>query len=709
MLSDKAAASTEASVIFASAAPAGVSLMVDKKLMSYSTADVAKSYETVSAQVYGYLCTATVTTENGSEIDFKDRYYLHDNSLAMSRTAEVMAVGQGDFGFETVYSFGSAETSKDYSAFDYFIPSILYKDSRDMTSGAQGSNLNVPKMYVKETRTGLPLAMLRDRESGYSLAIAHLEPQITVNGKLYGGSNGNADNALQYGSIGYSSEGGMSVDFCYPSAELQGSGWTRIYHEMEVGSSHTYKVSILPDKQDTYAKSMTETFKSAFNAESPAVAQDVDIDSIYNDNLEVFNATYKEFDTDGIVEAGVPFSLDLTSSDTYGDWSSSQGYTFQMGFIGQQTSIGYFLLSEGVETNDSALEDKGRTMLDFWASSKIMNTVLPPVWWDPVNGSTTASGAARNYPSFLRCFVDGMEGMLDACVYAKSNNVAGYESWEAAVLKVGNWMAENQNDDGSYYRAYETDGSVCTRTVGNTWQGTSKLNTPVAVRFLVRLYEYTGEQKYYDAAVRAAEFSYQNLYLDREKYVGGTPNNPNTFDKEAAIYALYCFDAAYELTGEEKYLEAAEHAAISALSWVYCYDFAVPSGSDADINTFADGGVSGFSLIATGHSGADNYSSVLYYEFYKLYLHTEDEFYLNAAYFLQQNTKLSSDYNGEVGYSFRALCPEATGVVVFSLGGSGAKLWLVWCGVVNIQPIVYMRSTFGEADVAALRLRLSSQ
>lgn len=348
------------------------------------------------------------------------------------------------------------------------------------------------------------------------------------------------------------------------------------------------------------------------------------------------------------------------------------------------------------------MTDKGRTMLDFWASSKIMSTTLPSVWWDPNNGDTTASGAARNYPSFLRCFVDGMEGMLDACVYAKKNNVAGYESWEAAVLKVGSWMAENQNEDGSYYRAYETNGTVCTRTDEATWQGTSKLNTPVAVRFLVRLYEYTGEQKYYDAAVKAAEFSYNNLYLDREKYVGGTPDNPNTVDKEASIYALYCFDAAYELTGEEKCLEAAEHAAISALSWVYCYDFAVPSGSDADINTFADGGVSGFSLIATGHSGADNYSSVLYYEFYKLYLHTQDIFYLNAAYFLQQNTKLSSDYNGEVGYAFRALCPEATGVADFSLGGGGSRLWLSWCGVVNIQPIVYMRSTFGEADISAL-------
>ena len=70
------------------------------------------------------------------------------------------------------------------------------------------------------------------------------------------------------------------------------------------------------------------------------------------------------------------------------------------------------------------MTDKGRTMLDFWASSKIMSTTLPSVWWDPNNGDTTASGAARNYPSFLRCFVDGMEGMLDACVYAKKNNVA---------------------------------------------------------------------------------------------------------------------------------------------------------------------------------------------------------------------------------------------------------------------------------------------
>ena len=702
-LSNADEAAAQEDILFEAAAPAGVTVMVNKTLMSHSAVDVSAKYEQISAQKYGYLCTATVSTENGSQIAFSDRYYLQDGTFALARRAEVVAVGQGDFGFQTVYSFGSTDPQKQHTEFDYFIPSILYKDSRDMAAGAPGSNLGVPKMYVKETRTGLPLSMLRDKETGYSIAIAHLEPQINVNGKLYGGSDGNADNDLQYGSIGYSSENGMSVDFCYPCAEVPLNNM-RIYHEITKGNAHEYKLSILPEHQDSYAKSMTNTFKAAFAAESPAVAQDVDIDAIYDDNIEVFTNTYKEFDVNGsIVEAGVPFSLDLTTPDTYGDWSSSQGYSFQFGFIGQQTSIAFNLLRTGIETGDAEMERQGRTMLAFWSSSKVMSDALPPSWWDPNNGSSTTPGTARYYPSFLRCIVDGLEGMLDACVWARNNGVSGYEAWESALLKVGSWLAEHQNDDGSYYRAYRTNGTVWQEASDPaTYQGTSKLNTPVAIRLLVRLYEYTGEEKYSAAAEKAAEFSYNNLYLDREKYVGGTPDNPNTVDKEAAIYALYGFDAAYELTGEQKYLDAAEHAAVSALSWVYCYDFAVPGGVNEDINTFHDGGVSGFSLIATGHSGADNYSAVLYYEFFKMYLHTGDEFYRDAAYFLQQNTKLSSDYNGEIGYAFKALCPEATGVADFSLGGSGAKLWLVWCGVVNIQPIGYMRDTFGEADIAAL-------
>ncbi len=707
VLSAKDAASTEASVMFVSETPAQVTVMTNKSVLNYRTADFAASYSSVQEQSYGWLCTATVTTENGSEIRFEDSYYvLADGAFALSRRTQVVTAGSGDQGFETLFSMADPGGATSANGFDFFIPSILYKDTQEMTGGALASNLNVSKVYIKETRTGLPLAMLRDSERTYSVALAHFEPKIDVGTTLGGGSNGDADNGLQYGSIGYSVTSGVSVDFCYPSAEGPstydaGAGWKRVFHEMTAGTVQEYKVSVIPEKQSTYAKSMTETFKTAFEAESPAIAEDVDIDQVYDDNIEVFNKTYAEFGTGSVTAAGVPWSIDLDTPEEYGDWSTSEGYSFQMGFVGQQTSVGYNLLAAGTAAENDEMIAQGKAILNFWTSDTIMSGELPHVWWDPREDAT--AGSTRGYPSFLRCFVDGMEGILDAYIFAVENGDTdpSVTQWYNAVNKIGVWMIENQNDDGSFYRAYETNGEVCTRQDDTRYQGTSKLNTPVAIRFLVRMYENTGDTRYREAAVKAAEFSYNELYIGLEKYVGGTPDNPNTVDKEAAIYAMYGFDAAYELTGEEKYLEAAQHAAVSALSWVYCYDFAVPSGSsDANINCFAEGGVSGFSLIATGHSGADNYSAALYYEFFKMYLYTEEEFYLHAAQFLQQNTKLSTDYKGELGYAFRAIGPEATNVSDFSFGTVG--VWLPWSGIVNIQPIGYMRATFGNADIADL-------
>ena len=329
-----------------------------------------------------------------------------------------------------------------------------------------------------------------------------------------------------------------------------------------------------------------------------------------------------------------------------------------------------------------------------------MSDRLPIVWWDPLN--TDTAGRTRGYPSFLRCFVDGMEGILDAYKLAHKNG-EDREKWLAALVKVADFLAENQNDDGSYYRAYFTDGTVCTDTSDKNYQGTSKLNTPVAIRFLAKMYELTGDEKYREAAVNAAEFSYAELYLKLEKYVGGTPDNANTVDKEAAIYAMYGFNAAYALTDDERYLRAAEHAATSAMSWVYCYDFACPGSDETNkINPFTEGRTSGFSIIATGHSGADNYSAFMYYEMFKLYVFTGNEFYLEAAKLLEINTKLSTDYNGKMGWKYRAIGPEATNISDFNFSTVG--VWLPWSGIANIKPIGYMEDTFGNADIMSLEL-----
>ena len=221
------------------------------------------------------------------------------------------------------------------------------------------------------------------------------------------------------------------------------------------------------------------------------------------------------------------------------------------------------------------------------------------------------------------------------------------------------------------------------------------------------MFEHTGEQKYKDAALRAAEFSYNELYLKLGKYVGGTPDNPNTVDKEAAIFALYGFNAIHEVTGDPKFLKAAEHAANCAMSWTYCYDFAIPNRDEKDAakNPFTQGGITGFSIIATGHSGADNFIAYMFYEMYKLYIKTGNKLYLHMAKLLQNNTKLNTDFDGRMNYKYHAFMPEATNVA--DLAFRSVSLWLPWASIANIEPIIHLEEAFGEKDIFRINMSLS--
>ena len=80
-----------------------------------------------------------------------------------------------------------------------------------------------------------------------------------------------------------------------------------------------------------------------------------------------------------------------------------------------------------------------------------------------------------------------------------------------------------------------------------------------------------------------------------------------------------------------------------------------------------------------------------------MYLLTGDEFYLEAAKLLQNDTKLCTDYNGEIGYKYRAMMPEATNVAEFKFRSVGC--WLPWSSVANIEPIANLEEAFGVNDI----------
>ncbi len=669
----------------------------------YEDGEMASPYTDISTSSGKVYAGAELTSPGGSVFRISDTYEASDeDAIVISREVSVVSASGSEPGFASVYvlEHGSPVGNGEY---EYFIPSILYRDTDCMRQGAVASDLDFPRVMVKETRCGLPMVMLRDSMNRKAFSLSHLHPRISVGGYAGGGVPGEVCDSLQFGSLGYLMEPRKGVAFRYPSAEgpftyeplpehKRGQPvWSDRYHSVSPAISHRYSLLLIPDRSESYNDAMSRSFATAYKLENPAVAP-MDMDAVYQQNIDMFKNEYKVFGTGDIRAAGVPWSLNLPDA-------SGRVYTFQMGFVGQQLPVGFHMYRYGLDNDDPATAEMGKSIVDFWVSDAVMKDYFPIVWWDPVDDDT--AGHTRGYPTFLRCMTDGMEGLLDAWRISVAYGQP-QRRWFDALCRVGENLVARQNEDGSFFRAYATDGTIAQEYDRNT-HADSRLNTPVAVRFLAKMYDATGDDRYRQAAVKAAEYSYRELFGKMGKYVGGTPDNPNTVDKEAAVYAMYAFDSAHDLTGDPKFLRAAEHAAMCMMSWVYCYDYRLPNrdGADASQNPFANGGITGFSLISTGHSGADNYLSFTFFGMFRLYVKTGNELYLHMARFLQNNTKLNSDYDGRLGYHYRAFMPEATNVADFAFRSVGA--WLPWSSIANIEPIVQLEEAFGCSDLMQLK------
>ena len=681
--------------------PTPATLMTVSGSAKSDLATTSVAYDSAVFKDNNVSCQAQVTTDKGTSFLVNDIYYVENETFLVERTVSVISNTGNETGFASVYKMIDIDggTKEDY---EFFIPSILYKDSCALESTSIMAKM-IDANYVKETRCGTPLAMIRSKDDGYSIGIVHVNPKISSDENKYK-INYVVSNSQNYGSLGFTlasdGEYPVSLDFVYPSTETpisyETSGPVRRYHEITEGTEHSYTLGILLQKSDLYSEAMTDTYLKAISLEEIEIA-DVNLDKVYELNMELYEKLYVYYEgADGKYSSGLPFAVNVKDFDDF------YAVSFQMGFIGAQTAIAAELIWDGILNEKNNSLKIGQEILDFWTSDYVYESILPPSWWQPADDGNV--GASTGYPSFLRCFVDGAEGMLNACIYAREANL-DHDNWEEAMLKIADFLVENQNHDGSYYRAYNVDGTVCTDTLSEAYQGTSKLNTPVAVRFLCNVYDYTNDTKYRNAAIKAADFCYEQLYCELGKYVGGTPDNPNVADKEAAIYALFAFSSVYDMTGDEKYYPALEHAAVSAMSWIYTYDFSVPYSSISvydKLNIFKEGNTAGWSIIATGHSAIDVFGASAYYELFKQYLRSGDEAYQMMAGLLQNNTKKAMDLSGERGYLYGGFALEACNVAdqVFYTAENG--VWLPWISAAFMEPMIHMKDTFGNYDVYAL-------
>ena len=118
---------------------------------------------------------------------------------------------------------------------------------------------------------------------------------------------------------------------------------------------------------------------------------------------------------------------------------------------------------------------------------------------------------------------------------------------------------------------------------------------------------------YKKAALKAADY-YADRHLDMtEPYWGGTLD-ATCEDKEGAWGAFQGFMAAYEYTGQQKYLDWAQHAGDVVLSYTVVWDIPMPPGRMAD-HFFKSRGWTG---VSAQNQHLDVYGVLTTPQFYKL-------------------------------------------------------------------------------------------
>jgi hypothetical protein len=687
------------SVSFSLSRPAGAGFVCNaEEPMSLELLDgsgatnwLAANYRSVVRDGRSLRCAGEIRSAAGTVFEFADTYSpaTNENSFLLTREVTVQTPSANDVGFMTRFSLRPAASSvlRDH---DFFIPGVWYQDNRFVPARALAANLADEVFLIREDRMALPLVMMRDKRSGNTVTLVHISPDGSTCLNDYAAGRV-IDGRIQVASLGVRWQQNPAVEFCYPATEGErtylrprtpgGSRnaapakcWAERFHPVQSGVKHSYTILINLGVEPDFPRAMRQAWQMAFANLHPPVAK-ADIPACYEASIKLISDWSRSYPGGS---AGLPFRLKLPGGELEGD----QHVNFQMGFVGQQLPLAYHLLRYGLQNHHEEIIRKGEAMVDFWAANSPMPSGLPRTWFD-----VYPQPHWRNYNTFLRVASDGMVGALMAWDVMQSAGRPKPE-WLKFCRGYGDWLIQHQKADGSWYREYDWNSQAVNQ---------GKQNTTHPIRFLVDLSLATGDKKYLLAAQRAGEWSYRNVH-EAFAYVGGTADNPNVMDKEAGFLAMDAFLALHDATGEQRWLAAAAQAGDFAETWVYSWNVPIPA-EDASATYPKGCTTTGFSLIATGHSGADLFMAAAPFFYYRLYLETGDAHYADMARQLLYDTKQAMDINGSLGYGHTGLCTEALSLA--PPRGHGVNTWLPWLTWAMIEPIARLQDAYGMMDAPA--------
>ncbi|MCL6442590.1 MAG: AGE family epimerase/isomerase [Alicyclobacillus sp.] len=515
--------------------------------------------------------------------------------------------------------------------FRFFVPSCLYTYGKDTP----------PSRSFMDDRMAYPMIVAYNTSTGQSLSVSRHTLPTKANRPVREPGQLQFLQETDIGSLGYlladSGEVHLTVDWPYHegpiSAAIDSSlspctafyplpklTWsTETTYDIFLRNTHDFATAAFEAFEQMMVMTQVEPVKLPFSTR-----ESIDY------RLLSLAKTYKEW-ADG--EAG--FFINFDPRHGYDSAPSGFGTSFhtipsnsydgilEYGFTGRQLNAAYTLVREH-GSGDHAGEwiERGQKVINTFVKHCVHETgfvyslynsrTMSPVFTignpDPTLQLHYVAIPGARPGNYLRCMVEPMSDLLlNYQLYQAKGQV--HPDWLAACIRFGDFLLRIQNPDGSWYRAYEPDGTPLHSTDPIRADSVrSRASTAVPVAFLVALGKELADdgERFLHAAKRAGDYVMEH-HVQYDHYHGGTLDNPNVVDKEAAMYAMSALVSLHEYFRDEKYLIGAVRAAKLAVTWNFIWDVPHIPGTPLDREQFKSRGFGGINSI-WGGGAVDIYS-----------------------------------------------------------------------------------------------------
>ncbi|HZQ10604.1 MAG TPA: hypothetical protein VFD70_28755, partial [Anaerolineae bacterium] len=416
--------------------------------------------------------------------------------------------------------------------------------------------------------------------------------------------------------------------------------------------------------------------------------------------------TYREWGEDGAA-----FFFNFNPEGGYDSPSTGFGTSFnevemeesqqilEYGFTGRQLNAAYTL----ARTRGGEWFERGRRTIDFFArhcatENGWLYTIYHIGKRRPLFTVGDPNGRVMHYlavspepANYLRMMVEAAFDLLLNVRLFRAHEIQS-ERWLEVCRRFADFLLEHQNADGSWYRAYTPEGKAIR---GHGWFGedeaAAKSATAIPISYLLALADEAQTEVYRDAARRAGEYVlYHNVAADH--YQGGTLDNPNVVDKEAALYAMHALLSVYDAFDEPLFLKGAERAAQLAVTWNFIWNVPHVSGTRLARAGVESTGWGAINSIWGGGVG-DIYTLFFLADLCHLAHYTGEPFYAQVAEWVAHGTQQLLSYPGDLmGFADIGMQPEGIGLCnqgvdegLIAKGGIWGSLgWIYSAGIFGL-------------------------